>query len=54
LASKEKGTTREISTSKIRKRTAITKNWKENGELILRLKFKPHSNGDSSSIQSPE
>lgn len=41
-----KGKRRVISTSKIKKITAIRKNWRENGIRADDLGSNPHSNGD--------
>jgi hypothetical protein len=46
--STENGTRREISTSKIKKRMAIRKNWNENGGTVSVFVLSPHSNGVSS------
>lgn len=40
------GRIRVISTSKIRKTTAIRKNWVENGSRAELIGSKPHSNGE--------
>jgi hypothetical protein len=40
------GSTRAISTSKIKKITAIRKNGRENGSRVDLFESNPHSNGD--------
>jgi len=46
--STERGTIREISTSKIKNNTPIKRNWNENGGVVSIFEFIPHSNGVSS------